>query len=338
MYMNKLWVALALLISSMFWGQSFARLSANNTGWAPVDTYAETRIKNLNVLFLEVQGAQGLQMSQWSITFRVNGPITNGIKTFPPQKLKFQFSYLTYNGAGNGTIPTASNLNLYTSQLPFQITNSYFVEQSKYNLGIKDYFSINLNYDVVIEGGAYLQEYSSWNNFRVNMIMELHNRKGDLMFQAPVYFDLRIMPLDTPPNIPTYGIQFDANAQNVLLEFKTANDYANGVSKTQSKAFSTFSNTPYVVRVNTLSSNLASNTNETLPVSAVKLTVKDNQNQVVTGNVNLSSTPQNVLSSAAHSTSKFFDTTYSTQAGDVTFFNKSSEQYSGTLVYTMIPQ
>lgn len=336
--MNKLLAVVAILLSTLYMAQSYARLSSNNTGWAPVDTYGATRIKNLKVLFLEVQDAQGLQMDRWSITFRVNGPITNGIKNFPPQRLKYQFSFLTYNGAGNGRPPTATNLNLNTAQLPFQITNSYFVQQSPYNLGINDYFSINLNYDVVIEGGAYLEEYSSWTNFKVNMIMELRNRKGDLMSQVPVHFDLRIMPLGTPPQTPTYGMSFDASAKNVLLEFNTANDYANGLSKTQNRAFSTFSKTGYVVRVHTLNSNLVSNTNKTLPVSAVKLTVKDNQSQTVTGNVTLSTAQQNVISSVAHTATKFFDTTYSTQPGDPTFFNKSPEQYSGTLIYTMIPQ
>jgi len=336
--MNRILLLVSLIFSTWFSAQSFARLSSNNTGWAPVDSYAETRIKNLKVLFLEVQGSQGLQMDRWSVTFRVNGPITNGIKTFPPQKLKYQFSYLTHNGSGNGTPPTAANMNLNTAVLPFQITDSFFVQQSPYNLGIKEYFSINLNYDVIIEGGVYLQEYISWANFKVNMMMELRNRKGDLMTQVPVSFDLRIMPLDTPPQTPSYGLQFDPSAKTVLLEFKTASDYANGVTKTQTKAFSTFSNTPYVIRVNTLTGNLTSTTNKTLPVSAVKLSVRDNQTQAVTGTVSLSSAQQNVITSNAHSANKFFDTVYSTQAGDTTFLNKSSEQYSGTLVFTMIPQ
>lgn len=336
--MNKLLVILALIATVFYNAQSFARLNPVNTGWAPVDTYADTRINNLVALYVQVQGAQGLQMNQWSMTFRVNGPIYNGIKNFPAQRLKFQFNNLTYSGAGNGIAPTVSNTNLNTAPIPFQITDSYFVQLSPYDLGMKDYFSIIFNYDLMVEGGAYLQEYSSWNNFKVNLIMELRNRKGDLMTEAPLSFDLRIMPMGAPPSTPTYGIQIDANAKNVLLEFKTANDYANGVAKAQTKAFSTYSNTPYVVRVNTLTSTLASSTNKTLPVSAVKLVVRDNQSQAVTGTVNLSSIQQNVLTSAAHSGTRFFDTTYSTEAGDATFTNKSSEQYSGTLVFTMIPQ
>lgn len=337
LFMSKLLFVIAFITSSLLLSQSFARLNSHNTGWAPVDTYGGTRIKNLIVLFIEAQGSESLQMDTWSVTYRVNGPIYNGIKNFPPEKIKFQFNNLTSIGPGNGTPPSASSLNLNTGILPFQISESYFVNRSPYNLGFFKYSSMNLNYDVIIDGGAYLEEYKSWNNFYVNLIMELRNRNGVVMTQVPVSFEMRIMPTDTPPQTPTYGIQFDARAKNVLLEFKTASDYANGVSKTLMKAFSTFSSTPYVVRINTLSSNLTSSSNKTLPVSAVQLSVKDNLGGGLT-NVNLSSSPQTVLSNAAHSATKFFDTTFSTRAGDTTFLNNSSEQYSGTLVFTMIPQ
>ncbi|WP_229723830.1 hypothetical protein [Chryseobacterium sp.] len=338
--MSKFIALLAVLIFSVADAQTFARLSVHNTGWVPVDTYGETRIKNLKRFFIEVQNANGLQMDRWSVTFRVNGPITNGIKTFPPQKLKYQFSYLSTAGADNGTPVNASSLGLNTAVMPFQISGTDITTQSQsvYDLGIKNYFAINLYYDVIVEAGAYLEEYKSWSNFKVNMIMELRNRKGELMTQIPVSFDLRIMPLDSPPTTPTFGMVFDENAKNVLLEFKTASDYANGVTKTQSKAFSTFSNTPYTVRVNTIGSSLSSNSNSTLPVNALKMQIRENQTQLLTGNINLSASQQNIISSAAHPALKFYDITYSTQAGDLTFFNRSYDQYSGTVVFTMIPQ
>ena len=65
------------------------------------------------------------------------------------------------------------------------------------------------------------------------MIMELRNRKGELMTQIPVSIDMRIMPLDSPPTTPTFGMVFDENAKNVLLEFKTSSDYSNGNSAAQ---------------------------------------------------------------------------------------------------------
>ena len=158
------------------------------------------------------------------------------------------------------------------------------------------------------------------------------------MDSKPVYFDMQVHPDDLPPSTPSYGIQFDPNANNILLEFKTAGDYANGVSKSFTKAFATTSNTPYVVQVNALNNNLSSINNKLLPINSIKLSVKDNQTQMVMNTISLSNTQQTILSSTAHSGSKFFDTTYFTQAGDTNFFNKAYEQYSGTLIFSIIPQ
>lgn len=339
--MNKTLLFISILWTAIYSAQP-VKVTAWAPGWAGVQNYNGLQVNNHSVIFLELQNSQGNQMKEWTLSFRVNGNITNGSKNFPPSSLKFQFSYLTSNGPNSdGVYPTPGNMGLITSPVPFPALNTPtdLVKNSKYSFQVNNkYFSTNLNYHLIIDGGAYLQEYYSAQNYVVNLMIELKNAKGELQASAPLRFEMQIMPSGPPPNSPTYGIQFDQTAKNVLLEFKTANDYANGVSKTLIKAFSTFSNTPYVVRVNTLNTNLISNTNKTLPVNAVKLSVRDNQNQTVTGTVNLSSSQQNVLTSGLHSTPKFFDTIYSTQAGDPTFFNKSSEQYSGTLVYTMIPQ
>jgi hypothetical protein len=336
--MSRLIVILCFLfLAPAAFGQP-AKIQAWGEGWVDVTSYSGKTESNFMVMMLQAQNSQQFNMDKWSMNFWVTGPITNGQTTFPADKLKFRFNNLKSNGAANGIQPTAQNINLNTSPIPFALANTYFVQQSPYSLSVDSYFSVNFSYDVLVDPGAYMIPLSSWQNFRVNLIVELRNSSNVVVSSGPYSFDMRIRPTDTPPQTPTYGIQFDASAKNVLLEFKTAGDYANGVSKTLIKAFSTFSNTPYVVRVNTLNSNLTSSGNHTLPVNAVKLSVKDNQSGAVTGNVNLSGSQQNILTSSAHTATKFFDTTYSTQAGDNTFFNKSYEQYSGTVVFTMIPQ
>lgn len=329
-------------LSFFFWVTGFAQavtVHPHNGGYLPVRSYNGGSAVNLIYIPIHVNGPAGNQMNSWSLTYRVDGVITNGSQNFPPDQLLFKFNSFDATTPYPGNIqPSLQNIGINTSPLPFSIGNSYFVQNSGYSLESTKYFALNLKYDVQAKGGAYLTQYSSWTNYRVNLIIELRNSKGELIDSKPVYFEMQVHPDDTPPSTPTYGLAFDPNANNILLEFKTASDYAQGVSKTLPKAFSTFSNTPYVVRVNTLSSALTSATNKELPVSSIKLSVKDNQTQSATGTISLSSIPQNVVSNAAHSEKKFFDTTYSTQAGDHTFLNKGYEQYSGTLIYSIIPQ
>lgn len=336
--MNKLFRFIFLISFYVLQAQGI-QLSANNTGWIPVSSYNGANMKNLANIFIQAQNSQGWQMSEWSLGFRVVGEISNGQQKFPAEKLKFKFSNVSSNGPNeDNVIPTSSTLLLNTGILPFSNMNTFFVNGSPFSLQSKRYFNMNLLYDVIVDGGSYLSDYRSWSNYNINLEIEIRNRKQELVALSPLRFEMQVYPTDLPPNSPTYGIQFDPAAKNILLEFKTPGDYANGVSKSFSKAFATFSNTPYEVQVNALGNNLTSPGNRTLPVSAIRLTIKEFTTQIQSGSVQPSSSPQTIITSPAHSSSKFFDAIYSTQAGDTTFFNKAYEQYSGTLIFTMLPR
>lgn len=315
------------------------RIGPYNSGWMPVNSFQGNRVNNLIQIPFYLERTQGYQLNKnWKLSFSVSGVITNGNKNFPPEKIKFQFNNVTSTRPNDdGIIPSASNLQAITALIPLQFSETFLVPNSSYDLQLRDYFSMNLGYDVLVEAGAYLEEYRSWQNYRVNLKIDFYNDK--YWFDSKqVYFDMQIWPNDQPPGGPEYGISVDPSASNVLLEFKTAADYANGVSKTYPRAFSTTSTTPYDVQVHTLSSDLSSPTSQTLPVSAINLTVKNHESQAQTGNVNLSSTRQTVLMGNSHTTPKYFDVQYSTQAGDMRFFNKSYEQFNGTIIYSIIPR
>lgn len=315
------------------------RIGPYNSGWMPVNSFQGNRVNNLIQIPFYLERTQGYQLNKnWKLSFSVSGVITNGNKNFPPEKIKFQFNNVTSNRPNDiGQIPSASNLQATLALIPFQFSETFLIPNSSYDLQLRDYFSMNLGYDVLVEAGAYLEEYRSWQNYRVNLKIDFYNDK--YWFDSKqVYFDMQIWPNDQPPGGPEYGISVDPTASNVLLEFKTPADYANGVSKTYPRAFSTTSTTPYDVQVHTLSNDLSSPTSQTLPVSAINLTVKDHESQAQTGNVNLSSTRQTVLMGNSHTTPRYFDVQYSTQAGDMRFFNKSYEQFNGTIIYSIIPR
>lgn len=335
---KRIYLVLFLLFTSTFFYAQTPYIAPYNTGWMPVNSFQGNRINNLIQIPFYLQNSQGYQLKNWSLSFSVSGVITNGIKNFPVNKIKFQFNNVTSNRPNDdGLNPTASNIRAITSLIPFTTSDSYLVSYSDYSLQVRNYFTMMLGYDVVVEGGAYLEEYRSWENYKVNLTIDFYNNKY-LFSSRQVSFDMQIWPNDQPPGGPQYGISVDPAASNVLLEFKTASDYANGVSKTYPRAFSTTSTTPYDVQVHALSSELSSSTSQTLPVSAINLTVKDHQSQAQTGNVNLSTTRQTVLMGNSHTTVKYFDVQYSTQAGDMRFFNKNYEQFNGTIIYSIIPR
>ena len=341
--MNRLFICIFFLLSFTQVSAQRLWITPFNTGYAPVRSYNGATISNLVQIQVHANGSQGLQMQNWSMSYRVVGAISNGgAKYFPVERLKFRFNSVSSNGVNDqGTSPNAGNLGVNTNPIPFQYTNSYFVNNSPYNLQIVNrYFMMTLGYDVMIDGGAYLEEYSSWNNYTVNIIIEIRNSKGEIIDSEPVSFQMQVHPDDSPPKpAEEYAILLDPSAKNVLLEFKTPGDYANGVSRTYSRALSVFSTTGYAVQVNSLNNDLTSTSNQNLPINAINLNVKDSQSQTVMGSVKLSSSKQNIITSTIPAkTEKYFDLTYSTQAGDMRFFNQAQEQYSGTLIFSLIPQ
>ncbi|HFK5570481.1 hypothetical protein ACV0BM_006660 [Elizabethkingia meningoseptica] len=341
--MNKFLTSLFLFFCFIQMSAQKVWLAPNNTGYAPVRTYNGATISNLIQVQIHANSSQGIQMQNWSLSYRVVGAITNwDAKSFPAEKLKFRFNNVGSNGVNDqGISPNSGNMGLNTNPMPFQYTNSYFVNNSPYSLQVVNrYFMMILGYDVIIDGGAYLQEYSSWNNYTVNLVIEIRNSKGELIDSKPVSFQMQIHPDDTPPKpAEEYVIMLDPLAKNVLLEFKTPADYANGVSKIYNRALSITSSTGYAVQVNSTNSDLTSTSNQRLPVNAINLSVKDNQSQSLMGNVGLSSSKQSIITSTAPAkTARYFDLIYSTKAGDTRFFDRTQEQYSGTLIFSLIPQ
>ena len=124
----------------------------------------------------------------------------------------------------------------------------------------------------------------------------------------------------------------------MLLEFKTPGDYANGVSRTYNRALSVISTTGYTVQVNSLNNDLTSTSNQSLPVNAIGLSVKDSQSQAVMGNVKLSSSKQSIITSLMPAKQKNILTLPIPLRQGYQIFNQAQEQYSGTLIFSLIPQ
>ena len=67
-------------------------------------------------------------------------------------------------------------------------------------------------------------------------------------------------------------------------------------------------------------------------MNAIGLSVKDSQSQAVMGNVKLSSSKQSIITSLMPAkTEKYFDLTYSTQAGDIRFLIRHKNNIQGRL-------
>ncbi len=339
--MNKIFlVALLTLLGYSLRAQP--RIESHITGWFLVNSYHGSVASNLVNVPIHIDWNDvNTKMQKWSVTFRVTNPIVNSEgKIFPADRLRFRLNTVNGNMPNDsGLYPTIAHLNPFTQEIPFQFTNSFLVNQSPYSLEVKKrYFVMNLQYDVTSAPGAYLEPLVSWQNYRVNIVMELWNAENQRVSMKTLGFDMGVRPGDSPPLPVQNSLIIDGVAKNVLLEFKTPADYANGVSKTLSRALSVTATSGYSITVHSVHQNLTSSSNRLLPVNLIRLTSKDHTSQATTGTIQLSAASQPVASSNIPAlTPKFYDLTYSTKAGEESFFNHSYEQYSGTLIFSLIP-
>src|SRR5690606_21773903 len=157
---NRLSVLLVLFLPFFFCGQSVS-IEPHNTGWLPVDSYQGARVSNLIQVPIHLNSTQGQQMNEWSLYFRIVGPITNGTKTLSASdvsKLKFQVSSVTSTGANDdGIVANLNNIGAITSLIPFSSASTAIVPFSSYNLQVVNrYLRLSLGLDVEMEGGAFL--------------------------------------------------------------------------------------------------------------------------------------------------------------------------------------
>lgn len=316
------------------------------TNFMTVNSYAGNTQNDMVNTEIWAQRSQGSQMKNWTMSFRIVGPISNGSMTISQEDLphfKLQVVRVVggWNPNENNMYATLGNIGAITAPIPFSYSDSYLVPPySSFSLHNNNSYDVEVKlfYRLIVEGGAYLEKYKSWSNYQATVLVEVRNAKNDLIVSQSRSFGMQIHPEGNPPG-PTNSLTINPNATNVLMEFKTPGDYVNGVSAEKLNAISVESSSAYVLEVRSLSSELTS-PSSTLPISTVQLQMRRSSTQQITGTANLSTAAQTLLSSTAHSDTRNFDLLYKTTPPSIGsgFFNKPYETYSGTIVFSLTPQ
>lgn len=340
---NKIYWILPFVLTILFWNSKalFAQITlidGGGEGYASVRSYSGVVKENNYILQLDVNG-EDVNISNWSISARVKEPIRNSEgKVLDPSKMSLRLN----NISGKQDVPTIQQVGAIIGKIPLSLADVPIIPNSQY--GIRNGSQhlnnnqLRFSFDIIIEGGGYLEELKSWQNY----VMDI-----EFTFRSPAVsqsktnriIQFQIHPDDTPPITPTYGIQINSNARNGLLEFKTLNDYVNGVSQTYPNGLLVTANTPYVVQVKTNSLSFIDGNNE-FPVEYVMLSIKDSNNGAVGGNISLSNNLTDVFRAINTNTQpRLFDITYSMKPGEAQMLGiKSGSNYQTTLTYTLIPQ
>lgn len=326
---------LPLLLLSLLSGQSYGQITTS--AWAQfinVDSYAgKVSLKEFSLQIAIT--TNNVNISDWGLQVKLNGDIRNSEgKVFDPSKIKIRINEITSPGPTKAQIgaieePVLSQqprVIIPKSLAPLRTTAQEYHKQ------------FVINFDIIIEGGSYLQALKSNRHYPLNLSF-LIIKDNVAISTATTTDQIQVNPSGTPPVDPVYSIQVNSDAINGKLEFKSISDYVNGVSQNYDNGLSVVSNTPYALQVKAQSAAFES-LDGSIPLNTVSLNLKAVNNGSIVGTVQLSNANQTIINNVTNTgtQARAFDIRYFTSPNDVRLQNAKPDTYKTTLIYTMIPQ
>lgn len=342
---NKKFSVIVLLLCFM---HSMAQVSYSSwiNGYMSMSSYGGNTIPDAYTASFSGNGY--LNVPYWRLSVRLKQPVTStdGNYTLPANKISFSPVSSSGNSYPNG-VPTISQIGMPLNVIMQEGQEIFLVPQSNaalYNfpfLFFGYYYNLQLKYSLTLAGGAYLGNYPAWSTFVAPMQFTAYDRYNNVIGRADHVYQFQIGTLSgTPPDSPEMSLKFSANAMNGLLEFKSRNDYTNGVSVSYPSALTVRSNTNYQIKIRSLQNNFSSAAGNTLPLDAVRFALAPvNGNNATVYPISLASWQQLVAKgSYTQGSNVYYDMNYSTNANDQRFINAKSADYSTTLQFEITPQ
>jgi len=311
------------------------RIAASNQNYMQVSSSQTQTFSNAYQVQISLEG-NNKTYPNWSLATVLNQQITNSEgKTLPYNKIKLKLSAIngaTFQQIGSGTTPVPLNspgiqaLLISSSNYPLSNHQDEF------------YKNIVITIDVILEGGSYLDALKTWQAYSINLAFVLLDNNGTELGRSSAVNGMQIRPDGNYTTPASYGIQIQNNARSGLLELKTMADYTNGASVSYTDGLTVTAATPYAIQVRTSSANFTAG-NNSLPVSVVNLQLSAGSSAGAT--VALSETSQTIGtggSSTTNAQAYRYNLRYFTKANDNRLMNAVPNNYSGILIYEIIPQ
>lgn len=305
------------------------------SGYITVRDYGGTTASRVNSIQIHFAHESMLEPG-WHLEFILTDPIMNTSgKEFPAEKLKIRWNNHTLTGNQSISI---SDLGIITTPMSL----SYFGYQNlilnsglqKSNPGV---FMLELSLDILVDGGAYLQEFDSWNEYSFNIEYRLQDHTGQIITSNTRRFLMQVKPVGTPPVDPDFSLQISPNAKNINLDFTSLQDYRNGKSVHLPGALQVSSSAPYEIVVRANTEELFSAQNERLPLDIIQITASAHPG-IQSRKIQLKDQDQNIITGTQPAEpQKNFDIRYFTAPNDQRLLDAKPTNYSTILIYTLQP-
>ncbi len=319
-------------------------LNVDSNNYASINSY--NGIVKTNAYKVWLDGNGNLNLPTWRVSVRVKQPISNGSQIFPADKISL-LPTTTYGQFNGGTVPTITQIGMPLQTFLQQGQEVFLVPQSQaglYNVaaGGNPYYNLHIPFDLKVEGGAYLSQFTTWSEFVMVLEFRFYDHKNQVKGIQERYYRLQIATLSGTPPTPTnqLAIKIASNAVNGLVELKTKQDYLQGANAIYANGLMVTTNTNYQLKVASLQPHFLSVSNNTLPLNTINLSlVPTLGNQALVFPVSLSATSQKIATGASTQGAQvYFDMMYATKPNDINLINAKPEQYTTTLQYEIVPQ
>lgn len=331
-------LGLFFLVIAFSLGQASAQ-AVNIATWSqyiPVYSYDGTTIRNGYTVQIDLN--RPLQLHPfWSLAVRPTGPIRTLLgKTIDPRRIKLRISETSGNG------PSIQEIGATLAPIPLSNSDVFLIRRSRASLstGLFEFYkSFKITFDVIVEGGDYLEDLRTTLPYSLNLEFTLLNALDQELssHQSPVAH-INIFMLHPAPSNPTYSLQVLGGAVSGTLEFTSPQDFATGIQQTYPGGLSVISSTDYQLQVRTLTSDFTANS-LSIPVNTVGLHLRAPSTNRE-GTVTLSSTNQTVINreTSTGRDARLYDIRYFTLPNDLRLLKAVPANYSTTLMYTLTPQ
>jgi len=349
--MNRFFFCFVMLMAAMVSGYSqqvnFGVMSSIN--YIAVNSYNGVTTSNAYTLRFQYSGTN-LNIPTWRTSVRVVQPImsTDGVKKFPANKLALLIVNTEGQAQAPNTIPTVSQIGAPSSVTLQEGQEVYLVPQSptaiKNITQYSSYYDFQMKYNMLIAPGSYLGDLQGGDTQRrYNLVVEFKaygaNNEVLGVEQRTLIIDVFKL-VDAPPSeTKQLSIKINGGA-NSLINVQNMSDYANGASVVYPQSMVVTTDTDYQIQVKSIQSTFLSNTNNTLPLNTVNVSlnpVASNPGAIFP--IWLSMGAQKIASGpSTKGAAVYYDIKYATKPNDQVLFNSKKEEYSTTLQYEISPQ
>lgn len=318
--------------------------------WIRLDSYKGSVTKEafkyqVDIQYEEDDESNELEYKDWSMQVRVNRTISNSEgKTIEPSKISIQLRKLETIPGGD---PELEDFEAKRSPVKLSLSDEYIIKKSDEEIESDDEYQQWLFFfDILIEGGDYLEELKSWKEYNLDLTFTIRDKRGGVITEASNMIGMQIYPEDIPPSGPQFGFEVNANAS---LDFTSPEHYTSQVENDPNNSWInvTSKKSGYVIKVKTNSPNFDLIRNDsgvsgdaTIPVEVVNVEVESAGSGTSRGAKTLSSTKAKTLFKGEKNkkTQKLPVRYFITKTESEKLATKTSGQYKTILTYTLEPK